>query len=88
MPLTAASEKVTAALDKAQVNATDLFKLQADSLNTCQDRKRLWVNSSLLEEHYKGQLIALPVPIPQAANPQEHCMLGPEGRRKIKDWLD
>ena len=87
--LTATSENVTAALDEAQVNATDLFKLQADSfLNACQDRKCLWVNSSLLEEDYKHQLIALPVQIPQVANPQEHCMLSPEGMRKIKDWSD
>ena len=87
--LTSHAQDFSSVIDEAQVNLTDLFKLQADSyINAVSERRKLWLNSSTLKDYYKRQLSVLPITVPHNATPSEHCLLGVQGRKLIKDWAD
>lgn len=74
---------------ESQANSNDLFKLQADTyITSATERRDVWLASSEAHQDCQRQLKAMPVTIPHNATPAEFCLLGPDGRKTLRDWSD
>jgi hypothetical protein len=75
---------------EAQVNATDLLRLTSDSLfSALEERRRLWLSSSLLTADQQARLNADPINLPSCAvDDSDWGILSSGADELVKSWSE